>query len=157
MERRAKMPAFVARRVANVLSRKAPLALYRQSAASWAWQWSVEGFHEARGRNSRMRSACHCVTLGWRLNLRLRCRVHSKLSAAGTRHSVRSRLPAPGAGPHRPSGKHSRGIGQGEISQVGERSLSKHSGGQIACSLGRTNSMFSTLRFRKLDAHPDRG
>ena len=31
-----------------------------------------------------------------------------------------------------------------EISQVGENVLSKHSCGQIACSLGRTNSMFAT-------------
>ena len=73
------------------------------------------------------------------------CRVHSILSAAGTRHSVRSSLPTLGVGPHRPSGKHSRVNGQREISQVGEHALSKHSGGQIACSQGRTNSMFLTM------------
>ena len=72
------------------------------------------------------------------------CRVHSNLSAAGTRYSVRSRLPAPGTGAHRPSGKHSRGNGQREVSQVGEHALSKLSGGQDACSLRRTNSMFAT-------------
>ena len=55
------------------------------------------------------------------------CRVHSKLSVAGNRHSVRSRMPAPGAGAPRPSGKHSRAIGQCEISQVGIHAFSKHS------------------------------
>ena len=47
-------------------------------------------------------------------------------------------------GAHRPSGKHSREIEQREISQVGIHAFSKHSGGQIACSLGRTKSMFAT-------------
>ena len=85
----------------------------------------------------------------------LGCRVHSKLSAAGNRHSVRSRLPAPGAAARRPSGKHSGAIGQCEISQVGMHALSKHSSGQIACSLGRTNSMFATpSRISGLAASP---
>ena len=69
----------------------------------------------------------------------VRCRY-----AAGTKHTVRSRIPAPGAGPHRPSGKHPRGNGQLEIPQFAEHALSMHSGGQIACSLGKTNCMFAT-------------
>ena len=42
------------------------------------------------------------------------------------------------------SEEHSRGYGHRETSQVGEHAHSKHFSGQIACSLGRTNSMFAT-------------
>ena len=37
-----------------------------------------------------------------------------------------------------------RAIGQCEILRVGMHALSKHFSGQIACSLGRTNSIFAT-------------